>query len=34
MCMYKIFQLTVPQIKAEMEKSLRWLVPIANNTTK
>ncbi|WOL15640.1 hypothetical protein Cni_G24421 [Canna indica] len=27
-------ELTVPQIKAEMEKSLRWLVPIANNTTK
>ncbi|XP_020102763.1 uncharacterized protein LOC109720218 isoform X2 [Ananas comosus] len=25
---------TVPQIKAEMEKTLRWLVPIANNTTK
>ncbi|KAG1363589.1 Zinc finger protein Pegasus [Cocos nucifera] len=27
-------ELTVPQIKAEMEKTLRWLVPIANNTTK
>ncbi|KAJ1424926.1 hypothetical protein SESBI_11320 [Sesbania bispinosa] len=27
-------QLTVPQIKAEMEKTLQWLVPIAANTTK
>ncbi|KAK1266460.1 hypothetical protein QJS04_geneDACA009162 [Acorus gramineus] len=27
-------ELTVPQIKAEMEKTLRWLVPIAANTTK
>ncbi|URD85148.1 hypothetical protein MUK42_26696 [Musa troglodytarum] len=27
-------EIPVPQIKAEMEKSLRWLVPIANNTTK
>ncbi|XP_020676336.1 uncharacterized protein LOC110095231 isoform X1 [Dendrobium catenatum] len=27
-------ELTVPQIKAEMEKTLQWLVPIANNTTK
>ncbi|URE04802.1 hypothetical protein MUK42_19239 [Musa troglodytarum] len=27
-------ELTIPQIKAEMEKTLRWLVPIANNTTK
>ncbi|KAL1343528.1 protein PSK SIMULATOR 1 isoform X1 [Arachis hypogaea] len=27
-------QLTVPQIKAEMEKTLQWLVPIATNTTK
>ncbi|MED6146934.1 DNAJ domain protein [Stylosanthes scabra] len=26
--------LTVPQIKAEMEKTLQWLVPIATNTTK
>ncbi|EEE63810.1 hypothetical protein OsJ_18634 [Oryza sativa Japonica Group] len=26
--------LTASQIKAEMEKTLRWLVPIANNTTK
>ncbi|XP_020231648.1 uncharacterized protein LOC109812163 isoform X3 [Cajanus cajan] len=26
--------LTVPQIKAEMEKILQWLVPIAANTTK
>ncbi|XP_062022277.1 protein PSK SIMULATOR 1-like isoform X1 [Rosa rugosa] len=25
---------TVPQIKAEMEKTLQWLVPIAANTTK
>uniref|UniRef100_A0A0E0JRN7 DUF668 domain-containing protein n=1 Tax=Oryza punctata TaxID=4537 RepID=A0A0E0JRN7_ORYPU len=27
-------KLTAAQIKAEMEKTLRWLVPIANNTTK
>ncbi|KAI4346583.1 hypothetical protein L6164_007467 [Bauhinia variegata] len=27
-------ELTVPQIKAEMEKILQWLVPIATNTTK
>ncbi|XP_062207620.1 protein PSK SIMULATOR 1-like isoform X2 [Phragmites australis] len=27
-------ELTVSQIKAEMEKTLRWLVPVANNTTK
>ncbi|KAG7037216.1 hypothetical protein SDJN02_00839, partial [Cucurbita argyrosperma subsp. argyrosperma] len=27
-------ELTIPQIKAEMEKTLHWLVPIANNTTK
>lgn len=27
-------QLTIPQIKAEMEKTLQWLVPIATNTTK
>ncbi|XP_008781546.2 protein PSK SIMULATOR 1-like [Phoenix dactylifera] len=26
--------LTVSQIKAEMEKTLQWLVPIANNTTR
>ncbi|KAF9620772.1 hypothetical protein IFM89_014505 [Coptis chinensis] len=26
--------LTVPQIKAEMEKTLQWLVPVAANTTK
>ncbi|CAE5959224.1 unnamed protein product [Arabidopsis arenosa] len=26
--------LTVPQIKAEMEKTLQWLVPVATNTTK
>ncbi|CAM0955388.1 unnamed protein product [Alopecurus aequalis] len=29
-----IEELMVSQIKAEMEKTLRWLVPIANNTTK
>uniref|UniRef100_A0A0E0FWE2 DUF668 domain-containing protein n=1 Tax=Oryza nivara TaxID=4536 RepID=A0A0E0FWE2_ORYNI len=27
-------EVTAAQIKAEMEKTLRWLVPIANNTTK
>ncbi|XP_074273296.1 protein PSK SIMULATOR 1-like isoform X2 [Silene latifolia] len=27
-------ELTIPQIKAEMEKTLDWLVPIATNTTK
>uniref|UniRef100_A0A0D9V8F9 DUF668 domain-containing protein n=1 Tax=Leersia perrieri TaxID=77586 RepID=A0A0D9V8F9_9ORYZ len=27
-------ELSASQIKAEMEKTLRWLVPIANNTTK
>ncbi|GFP81343.1 hypothetical protein PHJA_000277600 [Phtheirospermum japonicum] len=27
-------ELTVPQIKAEMEKTLQWLVPMATNTTK
>jgi hypothetical protein len=27
-------ELTVPQIKLEMEKTLQWLVPIATNTTK
>ncbi|KAM0940529.1 hypothetical protein DsansV1_C18g0151221 [Dioscorea sansibarensis] len=27
-------ELTVPQIKAEMEKTLRWLIPLASNTTK
>lgn len=27
-------ELTVPQIKAEMEKTLQWLVPIAADTTK
>ncbi|KAG6486711.1 hypothetical protein ZIOFF_055290 [Zingiber officinale] len=27
-------ELTIPQIKEEMEKTLRWLVPMANNTTK
>lgn len=29
-----IVQLTVQQIKAEMEKTLQWLVPMATNTTK
>ncbi|XP_077239114.1 protein PSK SIMULATOR 1-like [Tasmannia lanceolata] len=27
-------EMTVPQIKAEMERTLQWLVPIATNTTK
>lgn len=27
-------ELTIPQIKAEMEKTLEWLVPLATNTTK
>ncbi|KAL5227990.1 hypothetical protein ABZP36_016255 [Zizania latifolia] len=27
-------ELTASQIKTEMEKTMRWLVPIANNTTK
>ncbi|CAI9755907.1 unnamed protein product [Fraxinus pennsylvanica] len=27
-------ELTVPQIKAEMEKTLQWLVPLATDTTK
>ncbi|KAL0314214.1 UNVERIFIED_CONTAM: protein PSK SIMULATOR 1 [Sesamum angustifolium] len=27
-------ELTIPQIKAEMEKTLQWLVPMATNTTK
>ncbi|KAJ3707731.1 hypothetical protein LUZ61_011436 [Rhynchospora tenuis] len=27
-------ELNVAQIKAEMEKTLRWLVPVASNTTK
>ncbi|KAM0947356.1 hypothetical protein DsansV1_C08g0085351 [Dioscorea sansibarensis] len=27
-------ELAIPLIKSEMEKTLRWLVPIANNTTK
>ncbi|KAA8528756.1 hypothetical protein F0562_036111 [Nyssa sinensis] len=26
--------LTIPQIKAEMEKTLQWLAPVATNTTK
>ncbi|AQK99222.1 hypothetical protein ZEAMMB73_Zm00001d012257 [Zea mays] len=31
---WKTVLLTVSQIKAEMEKTLRWLAPIASNTTK
>lgn len=31
---YPAKDLTVPQIKAEMEKILAWLVPVATNTTK
>lgn len=27
-------ELTIPQIKAQMEKTLQWLVPMATNTTK
>ncbi|CAL5332142.1 hypothetical protein CsSME_00013527 [Camellia sinensis var. sinensis] len=27
-------ELTIPQIKAEMEKTLQWLVPVATNTSK
>ncbi|XP_020572696.1 uncharacterized protein LOC110019399 [Phalaenopsis equestris] len=27
-------EITVSQIKTEMDKTLRWLVPLANNTTK
>ncbi|XP_076891198.1 protein PSK SIMULATOR 1-like [Bidens hawaiensis] len=27
-------ELTIPEIKAELEKTLQWLVPIATNTTK
>ncbi|KAI9184960.1 hypothetical protein LWI28_022796 [Acer negundo] len=27
-------ELTIPQIRAEMEKTLQWLVPIAANTTR
>ncbi|PON93902.1 hypothetical protein TorRG33x02_102920 [Trema orientale] len=27
-------QLSVPQVKAEMEKTLHWLVPVATNTNK
>ncbi|XP_009769872.1 protein PSK SIMULATOR 2 isoform X1 [Nicotiana tabacum] len=27
-------ELTIPQIKAEMEKTLQWLVPVATDTTK
>lgn len=29
-----LLQLTVAQIKAEMEKTLHWLVPVAADTTK
>lgn len=32
--LYPAKDLTVPQIKAEMEKILAWLVPVATNTTK
>lgn len=34
LCQMVSLQLTIPQIKAEMEKTLQWLVPIAANTTK
>nr|DAD22401.1 TPA_asm: hypothetical protein HUJ06_023864 [Nelumbo nucifera] len=27
-------EFTIPQIKAEMEKTLKWLVPLASNTTR
>lgn len=27
-------QLTIAEVKAEMEKTLEWLVPVATNTTK
>ncbi|XP_059633718.1 protein PSK SIMULATOR 2-like isoform X2 [Cornus florida] len=27
-------ELTIPQVKAEMEKTLQWLIPVATNTTK
>ncbi|XP_034196732.1 protein PSK SIMULATOR 1-like isoform X2 [Prunus dulcis] len=30
----QLVELTVPQIKTEMKKTLEWLVPIASNTTK
>lgn len=29
-----LVQLEVPQIKAEMEKTLQWLAPMASNTLK
>ena len=32
--LFVLSQLTVPQIKAEMEKTLQWLVPVAADTTK
>ena len=31
---YVSLQLTVALVKAEMEKTLHWLAPIATNTTK
>eukprot|EP00262_Sarcandra_glabra_P007261 TRINITY_DN1994_c0_g1_i1.p1 TRINITY_DN1994_c0_g1~~TRINITY_DN1994_c0_g1_i1.p1 ORF type:complete len:630 (-),score=85.29 TRINITY_DN1994_c0_g1_i1:94-1983(-) len=31
---HAVEELTVPQIKAEMEKTLQWIVPIAMNTVK
>lgn len=31
---FHLEELSVTQIKAEMEKTLRWLVPVATNTTK
>ncbi|PQQ04405.1 uncharacterized protein Pyn_06793 [Prunus yedoensis var. nudiflora] len=30
----QLVELTIPQIKTEMKKTLEWLVPIASNTTK
>lgn len=32
--MLYFLQLPAFQIKAEMEKTLQWLVPVATNTTK
>lgn len=31
---FQLVELTIPQIKTEMKKTLEWLVPIASNTTK
>ncbi|KAL6213823.1 hypothetical protein ACLB2K_013262 [Fragaria x ananassa] len=31
---FQLVELTIPQIKAEMKRTLDWLVPIATNTTK